>query len=148
MPLAIILQPQALHALLAFAAQGIAVVLSHGGCDFGAPASVAGVGDGGWAYGGSCGAVGFHLLGELGEAVPFRLAVGFDRVGVVLLLRVFVRAFVEELRVYFHEEFHCVVDHAVDCSGVVLVLELTVEVWREWHTDSNDPSSSRKAART
>ena len=112
----IILQPQALQALLALLAEGIAVVLPHGGGDFGAGSAGRGAGGG---RGGR--AVGFHLLGEVGEAVPFGLPVGFDGVGVVLLLRVFVRAFVEELRVYFHEEFHGVVDHAVDGSGSVLV---------------------------
>ena len=62
-------------------------------------------------------AVRFHLLGELAEAVPFRLSIRFDGLGVILLLRVFVRAFVEQLRVHFHEELHRVVDHAVDCPN-------------------------------
>lgn len=42
---------------------------------------------------------------------------------------VVVGAVVEELRVDFHEEFHGVVDHAVDCSGVVRTSVGVVERW-------------------
>lgn len=55
-----------------------------------------------------------HLLGQLGKAVPFRLAVRFDRFGVVLLFGVLMRALVEELWVHFHEKLHGVVNHTVN----------------------------------
>ena len=116
-PLAIVLQPQPFHALLALLAQGICIVLSHWACDFGARlAAVAGVGCG-WRSASRRVSVGLHLFGELAEAVPFRLSIGFHCVRVVLLLRVLVRALVEELWIDFHEEFHCVVHHAVNCPN-------------------------------
>lgn len=55
-----------------------------------------------------------HLFGQLGETVPFRLAIRFDRFGVVLLFGVFVRAFVEELWVHLHEKLHGIVHHTVN----------------------------------
>lgn len=55
----------------------------------------------------------------VGEGFPFVFSSELACFGVVLVFGVVVRAVVEELRVDFHEEFHGVVDHAVDCSGVV-----------------------------
>lgn len=61
-------------------------------------------------------AVLLHLLSQLTESVPLGLSVGLDCLEVVLLLCVFVRAFVKQLWVYFHEKLHRIVHHAVDSS--------------------------------
>ena len=61
---------------------------------------------------------GAHAAGSplclLRDDVPFVLARELTRFGAGLRLVVVVGAVVEELGVDLHEEFHCVVDHAVD----------------------------------
>lgn len=56
------------------------------------------------------------LVGHLRNGCPSSLTVRLPSRGAVLLLGIFMRAVVEQLGIDFHEEFHGIVNHAVDGS--------------------------------
>ena len=90
------------------------------------------------------------ILGLLLDDIPAVRANLFALVRVVLVLREFVRAFVEELRVDLHEHLHRVVNHAVDRSIMtdVLVRWCFLIQSEQGRTDSSDPWSSRREEQT
>ena len=84
-----------------------------------------------------------HLLGLFVELVPFRFSGLFALVGAVLELVIIVRAIVEKLWIYLHEELQSVVYHPMNCSAG-FIRQKTVRGEAMAHTGSNASSSFDK----